>query len=519
MVASLMSPVIQEWLNLVVRWAHVVAAIMWIGDSFLFMWLDKQLLKPTNRTLEGDVVGEMFMAHSGGFYEVVKRRSLDKLPEPLHFFKWESYFTWISGFLLLIIVYYLGDRAMLTDASSPLSHLQAIAISLGLIVAGLGLYDVLCRTPLIHNNIAFGAVGFVLITAAAFGISHVFSARASFLQVGAMLGTIMASNVFFRIIPSQQHMLASTKAGQPVDTSYGARAKQRSTHNHYLTLPVLFTMLSNHFPVLYGHPQPWAILALMFLAGAGVKYIMNFRTETPPAVFGGTLLALAGVALMTAPQGIEIDPALAAGPKVSFATAQTIIQTRCVTCHAEKPAHPSFPAPPQGVMLDTPERIRSHSERVYLRAVQTQTMPLGNMTSMNEPERKLLGAWIAQGSDILAPGPANVPTVVPIATVYASPAEEARAVFKQRCVPCHGPEGRGNGTAAAALVPKPRNYHDTEWQKSVTDEHIAKTILEGGMAVGKSEIMPSNPDLEQKPEVIKELVKLLRSFGAEGATP
>ncbi|WP_224362384.1 urate hydroxylase PuuD [Hyalangium versicolor] len=513
-----MSPVVQEWLNLVVRWAHVIAAIMWIGDSFLFMWLDSQLRKP-DRPLEGEVVGELWMAHSGGFYEVVKRKSLQALPPQLHWFKWESYSTWISGFLLLIIVYYLGDRAMLTDANSPLSHLQAVGISFGLIAAGVVVYDVLCRTPLIRNNRVFGAVGFVLITAAAYGITHVFSARATFLQVGAMLGTIMASNVFFRIIPAQKHMLAATREGRPVDTSYGVRAKQRSTHNHYLTLPVLFTMVSNHFPVLYGHPEPWAVLALLFLAGAGVKYIMNFRTRTPPVVLGGTVLALVGVAVMTAPKSITIDPALAAGPKVSFATAQTIVQTRCVTCHAEKPTNSSFTAPPQGVMLDTPERIKAHAERVFVRAVQTQTMPLGNMTSMNEPERKLLGTWIAQGADTTAPGPAEVPTVAAPAKVYASPAEEARAVFTQRCVPCHGPEGRGNGPSSAALNPKPRNYHDVEWQKSVTDEGIAKTILGGGMAVGKSDIMPANPDLEQKPEVVSELVKLLRSFGKEGSNP
>lgn len=514
-----MSPVVQEWLNLVVRWAHVIAAIMWIGDSFLFMWLDSQLRKP-DRPLEGEVVGELWMAHSGGFYEVVKRKSLDKLPPQLHWFKWESYSTWISGFLLLIIVYYLGDRAMLTDASSPLSHLEAVGISFGLIAGGILVYDLLCRTPLIRNNRVFGAVGLVLITAAAYGITHVFSARAAFLQVGAMLGTIMASNVFFRIIPAQKHMLAATREGRPVDTSYGARAKQRSTHNHYLTLPVLFTMLSNHFPVLYGHPEPWAVLALLFVAGAGAKYIMNFRTRTPPVVLGGTVLALAGVAVLTAPKSVEIDSALAAGPKVSFATAQAIVQTRCVTCHSEKPTNPSFTAPPLGVMLDTPERLKSHASRVFVRAVQTQTMPLGNLTSMNEPERKLLGAWIAQGADTQAPGPAAVPTVAAApAKVYASPAEEAQAVFKQRCVPCHGPEGRGNGPSSAALNPKPRNYHDAAWQKSVTDEHIAKTILEGGMAVGKSDIMPSNPDLEQKPEVIKELVKMLRAFGQEGGTP
>ena len=363
-----MSPVVQEWLNLVVRWAHVIAAIMWIGDSFLFMWLDSQLRK-SGRELPGDVVGELWMAHSGGFYEVVKRKSLDKLPEKLHWFKWESYTTWITGFLLLIIVYYLGGKAMLLDATSPLSHLAAVHISLGLILGAVVIYDLLCRTPLVKDNRVFGALGFVLIVGTAYGISRYFTPRAAFLQIGAMLGSIMASNVFFRIIPAQKHMLAATEAGRPVDTSYGARAKSRSTHNHYLTLPVLFTMLSNHFPALYGHPMPWLVLGLLFIAGAGAKYIMNFRKSTHPVVFIGTLAAFGGVVFLTAPKAIAIDPAYAAGPPVSFATAQQIIQTRCVTCHSEKPTNPSFAAPPSGVMFDSPERIASYAPRIFVRAV------------------------------------------------------------------------------------------------------------------------------------------------------
>lgn len=506
-----MSPVVQEWLNLVVRWAHVIAAIMWIGDSFLFMWLDSQLRKP-DRTLEGEVVGELWMAHSGGFYEVVKRKSLATLPPQLHWFKWESYTTWITGTLLLIIVYYLGGRAMLTDAGSPLSHNAAVGISVGLIAGTVVIYDGLCRTPLVKDNRVFGVVGFGLIVAAAYGITQVFSPRAAFLQVGAMLGTLMASNVFFRIIPAQKHMLAATKEGRPVDTSYGARAKQRSTHNHYLTLPVLFTMLSNHFPGLYGHPQPWAVLGLLFLAGAGLKYVMNFRRRTHPVVLVGTLASFVGVFALTAPKALAIDPAYAAGPKVSFATAQTIVQTRCVTCHAQAPTNPSFAAPPSGVMLDTPERIAAYSERIFVRAVQTRTMPLGNLTFITDEERHLLGAWVAQGGDVAAPGPVDIPAPTAVARTYASPAEEAKAMFVERCTPCHGPDGRGNGPSSAALNPKPRNYHDPAWQEQATDAGISKAILEGGQAVGKSSVMPGNPDLAKRPEIVAELVKIIRGF-------
>lgn len=509
-----MSPAVQEWLNVVVRWAHVIAAIMWIGDSFLFMWLDSQLRKP-DRKLEGDVVGELWMAHSGGFYEVVKRKSLQALPPQLHWFKWESYTTWITGFLLLIVVYYMGGRAMMVDAGSSLSHEAAVGISLGLLAGTVVLYDLLCRTPLVKDGRVFGVVGLALAVGAAYGISRYFTPRAAFLQVGAMLGTLMASNVFFRIIPAQKHMLAATREGRPVDTSYGARAKQRSTHNHYLTLPVLFTMLSNHFPGLYGHERPWAILGLLFVAGAGAKYVMNFRTRSHPVVLAGTAAAFGAVVVMTAPKAIAIDPSYAEGPKVSFATAQTIVQTRCVTCHAEKPTNPSFVAAPSGVMLDTPERIASYAPRLFVRAVQTKTMPLGNLTFMTDEERRLLGAWVAQGADIAAPGPVDIPAPTAAAKVYASPAEEARAIFAERCTPCHGPEGRGDGPSASSLNPRPRNYHDLAWQQQATDEGISKAILEGGKAVGKSEVMPSNPDLKGKPEVVGELVKVIRGFGKQ----
>jgi uncharacterized membrane protein/cytochrome c551/c552 len=508
-----MNPVVNEWLNLLVRWAHVIAAIMWIGDSFLFMWLDGQLRK-TERKLEGDVVGEIWMAHSGGFYEVIKRKSLAELPPVLHWFKWESYTTWITGFLLLIIVYYLGGAAMLVDPGSSLSHLAAVHVSLALILGSVVLYDLICRTPLASDIRVFGVVALGLIVGATYGIGQVFTPRATFLQVGAMIGTIMASNVFFRIIPAQRHMLAATKEGRPVDTSYGARAKKHSTHNHYVTLPVLFTMLSNHFPTLYANAHAWAVLGLLAVAGVGLKYAMNHRVRTHPLLLAGTVAAFAGVAVLTAPEAVAMDPTLAARPPVSFATANTILQTRCVTCHSQTPSNPSFPAAPQGVMLDTPERIHAYADRIYLRTVHTKTMPLGNITGITDEERELLGAWLAQGADTSAPGPVELPTATKKPEkVYGSPTEEAKAIFAERCAPCHGPEGRGDGPSSSALTPKPRNYHDMNWQQSTNDALIGKAILEGGPAVGKSSIMPSNPDLSAKPEVVGELVKIVRDFG------
>ena len=516
-----MSAHIQEWLNVLVRLSHVVAAIMWVGDSFLFMWLDSSLSKPETPR-EGEVVGELWMAHSGGFYEVVKRKSLAALPRDLFFFKWESYTTWITGFLLLVVVYALGGRAMLLDASSPISQSTAVAICLGGLAVATGFYHLLCKTPLIRSMKAFGVLGLGLIVASAYGLSHVFTPRAVFLEVGAMLGTIMASNVFFVIISAQKHMLAATAAGTPVDTSYGARAKQRSTHNHYLTLPVLFMMLSNHFAGLYAHRFAWAVLGLVVVFAVGLKYVMNFRRRTPAWVWAGTAVAFVAVTALTRPGAAKPVVSLDDVPTVSFATTKAIVETRCVTCHAEHPTNPSFVAAPKGVMLDTPERIASHAAEVRQQAVMTRAMPLGNLTGITDDERRYLGGWIEQGAHVDAEGPVQLSLgpspVVPKASssgsgppkAPADPALAAKTAFTERCVMCHGPNGKGDGQAASNLNPKPRNYHDVKWQDATSDAEITLAIAQGGGAVGKSASMPGNPDLHAS--VIIELVKIVRGF-------
>ncbi len=396
-----MSAVISEWLNVVVRWAHVIAAIMWIGDSFLFMWLDSHLTKKFSKERDPEAIGELWMTHSGGFYEVVKLKSLKSMPAQLHWFKWESYSTWLSGFLLLVIVYWGGGRAMLVDATSPLSHGAAVGISLATLVGGVVVYDLLCRTPLIRSARAMGVVGLVVIVASTWGLLHVFSPRTVFLQVGAILGTIMASNVFLRIIPAQRHMIAATTAGQPVDTSYGLRAKARSVHNHYLTLPVLFLMLSNHFPALYGHTYSWAVLGLVGVFGVAVKYTMNVRRQTHPLIIIGVLASLAAAVTLTLPAkkaaAVFVDTGV---PPVPYATVQTIIEARCISCHASKPTNPAFAAPPVGMIFDTPLHVQTHKDRILVRACETKTMPLGNMTGMTDDERAMLGRWIAEGARV-----------------------------------------------------------------------------------------------------------------------
>ena len=513
-----MPAVVQEWLNLLVRWVHVLAAIMWIGDSFLFMWLDSHLTKPTKQR-DGDVQGELWMTHSGGFYEVIKRKSLgkDEMPAVLYWFKWESYTTWITGFLLLIIVYHLNRGALLLEASGGISPLLGIHLSLLLLPAGYLVYEALWATPLSRSQPAFLIIALLAVFGLATGLAQYFSPRAVFLQIGAMFGSVMTANVFFRIIPAQKHMLAMTRAGQPVDTSYGLRAKGRSVQNHYLTLPVLFTMLSNHFPSMYGASSPPLVLVLLFVFGVGLKYFMNKRADTNPAILGGTVLALGAVMFITRPvsQSAGAMDAYKTHAPVSYATVQAVMEARCLNCHAAKPTSPMFAAPPLGILLDSPEAVHKHAERVFVRAVATKTMPLGNMTGMTDEERTFVGAWFAQGADIKAAGPSQLSAVAApdAGTVALAPPEEAATMFKTVCAACHGEKGDASGPTAAALNPKPQNFTDPAFQQKVTDDELRKAILLGGVAVGKSPLMPPNPQLEAKPEVISELVKIVRGFG------
>jgi len=393
-----LAPLLLEWLGALARWVHVLAAILWVGDSFLFMWMDSSLEPPRARR-EGAVVGELWMVHSGGFYEVVKRRSLapSELPPRLYWFKWQSYSTWISGAVLLAIVYWLGGGAVLVDSGSRLSHGGAIALSAASLVAGWLVYDAACRSALRRRPRLLASLLALAFAGAAFGFTRTFGARAAWLQMGAVLGTIMAANVWRVIIPGQTRMLAQTRAGEPVDTRPGLLAKERSTHNHYLTLPVLFMMLSQHFPSGYGHPLGWLVLVLVSVAGVVLKYVMNARLRSDwRAVAAGAVSLLAAVLLTARPgTGRAAFGASTLAAPVGDGQAFAIVERRCVTCHAEHPANPAFPQPPSGVMLDRPDRLRAQAARVRVRAVETRTMPLGNLTGMTDAERDTLAAWLA----------------------------------------------------------------------------------------------------------------------------
>ena len=386
---------LHEWLNVVLRWAHVTAAIMWVGDSFLFHWLDSTLERP-RPDRGGDVGGELWLIHSGGYYEVVKHRTLKVVPPRLWWFMWQSYTTWITGMLLLILVYTLGGRALLLDGASTLSRGAALGLLFGTLLGGVAVYELLCRIPGLRG-LRLGAAALPMIAGAAWALSHAFTPRAAFLLVGATFGTIMAANVFNVIVPGQKRMVAAAKAGETPDPRHAEHAKERSTHNHYLTLPVLFTMLSNHFPGVFGGPHAWAVLPLLFAAGAGAKLVMNLRQRTPAWAFAGTIGCLGGVAALTLPPPASpAVRALVAHAPVSDSEARFVVQARCVPCHSAHPTNPAFTAPPNGVAFDNADQMRAFADRMVYRVVETRTMPLGNLTGITDAERVTLGAWAWQ---------------------------------------------------------------------------------------------------------------------------
>ncbi|HEY6067072.1 MAG TPA: urate hydroxylase PuuD [Gaiellaceae bacterium] len=387
-----------DWLNLLLRWLHVVAGIVWIGSSFYFIALDNHLRPPKEaQDAEAGVGGEAWEIHGGGFYNVQKYLVAPRaLPETLHWFKWEAYTTWLSGFGLMVVLYYLNADTYLIDMSvADLSTGEAVAISVGLLAAAWIVYDLLCRL-LASRPLVLAAVLLGLVTLAAWGVGHLFSARAVYLQVGAMLGTMMVGNVFFVIIPAHWELVRAKEAGREPDPGANQRGKLRSVHNNYLTLPVVFTMLSNHFPFTYGHSYAWLILVVLLVIGAWIRHFFNLRHvgRTVWSIPVTAAIAIAALAILIRPQ-TESTAGTAAVP---FARVARIVDQRCTACHSEHPT--KVDSAPRGVKLDTAEEIRAQAEAIQVQAVQTRAMPLGNVTGMTQAERDLLGRWIAQGARI-----------------------------------------------------------------------------------------------------------------------
>ena len=389
---------LMEWLNIVVRLMHITFGIAWIGASFYFVFLENALNRTDN--VREELAGNLWAVHGGGFYYLEKYKVAPKeIPKALHWFKYEAYFTWLSGFSLLFVVYYFNAKSMLVDANVlDLNALQAVAIGIGSLIAGWLIYDFLCRSAVAKKGLWFTVIGFIIALAFAYFYTHVFSSRAAYIHFGAMLGTLMVGNVFFVIIPAQKAMVQAAKEGRPVDSTLGKNALFRSLHNNYFTLPVLFVMVSNHFPSTFGHQYPWAILMAISLGTAGIKHWLNLREKKQATgmVMPVSVVILLGVAFYSAPR-VEEGGAMACKQEVNIAQVQAIVQQRCVACHSANPTDDVFKVAPNGVKFDSPESLVNYRDKIMQRVVVTKTMPQNNKTGMTDEERALIKCWIEQG--------------------------------------------------------------------------------------------------------------------------
>ena len=396
-----MDPYIADWLNLIIRWLHLIFGIAWIGSSFYFVWLDNSLEEPPEWKKQKGIKGDIWSIHGGGIYEIAKYQlAPEKMPEILHWFKWEAYSTWISGFLLLSLMYYVGAEAYLIDPNvADLTQWQAIGIGLGALLAGWFVYDILCNTALQKNGYLLAIVLVALAAGLIYFLTHTFSARGAYIHVGAVIGTIMVGNVFRVIIPGQRLLVGAIEKGEAPNPVWASKAKLRSTHNNYLTLPVLFIMISTHYPMTYNHPNSWAVLAAIILITAFARHYFNLqhRGIKQPAI-----IVIAAVAIVILAWAIRPTPVTVAdaGKKIASQQVATIIKTRCASCHAATTTDDIFTFAQGGVMLDTMDQVKQWAPRIQARAVDAKDMPFLNKTLMTDEERAILAAWIAQGSPI-----------------------------------------------------------------------------------------------------------------------
>jgi uncharacterized membrane protein len=380
-----MEAYVLDWLNLGLRWAHVIVGIAWIGASFYFIWLDDRL-EPSR---DPQLAGELWAIHGGGFYRAAKYKlGPAQLPATLHWFKWEAYWTWITGFALLVLMYYANAELYLIDAQVlPLSKGAAIGVGIGSLVLGLAVYEGLCRSGLSEGVIA--GVLFALLVAAAWGLTHVFSGRGAFIHYGAILGTIMSANVAQVIIPGQRRMVQAVREGREPDPRDAAMGKQRSVHNTYFTLPVVFVMISNHYAMTYGTRWSWLVLIGITLGGALIRvwFVLRHKGRAPAWVWIAGVAAIVATAVLLAPRSQT------GATPVAVAEVRKVVDARCAACHAQKPSFQGIAEAPKGVLLDSPERIAAQAAQIYQQAVLSRAMPPGNLTQMTEEERELLRRW------------------------------------------------------------------------------------------------------------------------------
>jgi uncharacterized membrane protein len=395
-----MDSALTEWLSLLIRWLHVVAGMAWIGSSFYFIHLDLSL-KPRSGLPQG-VQGDAWQVHGGGFYHMVKYLVAPaRMPDELTWFKWEAYATWLSGFALLVIVYYLGAELYLIDKSVlALSAPMAAGVAFGSLAATWLMYEALCRSALGRHEVALALVGYVFLVALTYGFTHVFSGRGALNQIGALIGTIMVANVFLIIIPNQKQTVAALIAGKDPDPALGQQGKQRSVHNNYLTLPVVFLMISNHYPLIFATRFNWLMVAIVLAVGPVIRHFFNTRHEgkgSPWWTWGIAAAGMLAVAWLSAAGSRQTSTA-ARPQNVSAAASHDIILSRCSMCHMDTPVWPGVHAPPKNVLLDSAESIERHAQLIEINAVRSHAMPPGNVTQITDQERQILAAWIAAGA-------------------------------------------------------------------------------------------------------------------------
>jgi len=392
-----------DWISLFLRWFHVIAGVAWIGASFYFIWLDNNLSTPPDWKKQQGIKGDLWAVHGGGFYEVAKYQyGPEVIPEKLHWFKWEAYTTWISGFLLLGLVYYHGAAIYLIDSAvMELTPTQAISRGLGLIFGGLFIYEAACRSPLAKYPQVFAMLFLVLLAAASYLATHWFSGRGAFMHVGTLIGTIMAGNVFFKIIPAQRLMVDAVANKTDIDPSWGLGAKLRSVHNNYLTLPLLFIMISNHYPMTYQHQNAWLILMAIGLVSAWIRHYFNLKhigISRPSILVTGAIAMIIIAGWVSMPVTVKEDTATTVTAPVIELNAQQqavfdVMQTHCANCHSAKPTDEIFVIAPLGLMFDTWQQLEQRAAVIHKRAVVTKDMPMMNKTAMTEEDRQVIGDW------------------------------------------------------------------------------------------------------------------------------
>jgi uncharacterized membrane protein len=392
--------VLTELLSATLRWLHVVAGIAWIGSSFYFIHLDLSLKAREN--LPEGVKGDAWQVHGGGFYQMIKFMvAPGRMPEELTWFKWEAYTTWLSGFALLVVVYYMNADLFLIDKSVwNMTAPMAAAVAFFSLAAAWLAYEALCRSPLGKHEVALALAGYVFLVALTYGFTHVFSGRGAFTQIGALIGTIMVANVFAVIMPYQKKTVAALIAGKDPDPVWGAIGKQRSIHNNYLTLPVVFLMLSNHYPFFFATRYNWIIVAIVLLIGPIIRHFFNARHEGKDSPWWTWFVAAFGMMVVAwlssnGPTGQKTG-ALPETPKFSQVT--EIVISRCSMCHTAQPVWAGIAAPPKGVKLDSPEEIKLHAKLIAINAARSSAMPPGNVTGITPEERQVLAAWFAAGA-------------------------------------------------------------------------------------------------------------------------